>query len=78
MSSFISRYSSNIDHSWNKVNIIDMADSFREISDNLDITSDNREIIRSNMDHLEKIKFAFLNDDELDVFAVEMNAYAPY
>lgn len=78
MSSFLLRYTSNIDHSWKKIEVLNMADSFREISERLEVSLVNKENISRTMKHLEKIKYAFLDDDELDIFGVKMKAHTPY
>jgi len=51
---------------------------YRDISETHNISTDNKDFINKQLEYLEQVKQAFLGDDELDDFAVEMHAYESY
>jgi hypothetical protein len=74
---FISSYTIEMSDE-NTINIDELCDTYQEIYETNNITIEAKNIIVTQLELLEAVKFTFLNDDDSDDFAVEMNAYEPY
>lgn len=74
---FISSYTIEIPDE-GAVNIYKLSDTYQDIYETNIITTENENIIHTQIELLEKVKLAFLNDDDLDDFAIESGAYEPY
>jgi hypothetical protein len=77
MKSFVNRYSAILPDD-GKPNINQLGNIYHDISQSLNITSEDIVYINSQLKLINNLKQAFLNDDELDDFAVEMEGFYPY
>lgn len=76
MTAFIKRYS-NIQNG-EKINVFNLGDCYRDIAENLAISSEESQFISEQLELLSEVKRSFLGDDDLDDFAVSIKAYSPY